>query len=71
MNYSDVEVMAIQLMAEPMELELPAMLAYCSFPEEWFTEANLYHQDVKQFETITLAVDNHVFAAKKAGANDC
>ena len=68
MSYSDVEVMAMLLMAEPMELELPAILAYCSFPEEWFNEANLYHEDVKQLDTRTLAVDEHVFAAKKAGA---
>ena len=68
MNYSDVDVMTIQLMVGPMELELPAMLAYFSFPEEWFTEANLYHEDVKQLETITLAVDERVYADKKAGA---
>ena len=68
MSYSDVEVMAIQLMAEPMELELPAMLAYCSFPEEWFNEANLYHEDVKELDTTSLAVGENVFAVKKAGA---
>ena len=67
LSYSDVEVQAIQLMAQLMELELPAMLAYCSFPEEWFTEANLYHHDVKQLDTVTLAIDNHIFSAKKAG----
>ena len=55
-------------MAEPMELELPAMLAYCSFPEEWFNEANLYHEDVKRLDTIVLTVDENVFAVKKAGA---
>ena len=65
MSYSDVEVMAIQLMAEPMGLELPAMLAYCSFPEEWFTEANLYHEDVKQLDTTTLAVDEHSRSRKQ------
>ena len=65
MNDSDVEVMAIQLMAELMELELPAMSAYCSFPEECFTEANLHHEDVKQPHTITLAVDEHVLRSRK------
>merc|ERR1739844_448633 len=52
----------------PIEIELPAMLAFCSFPEEWFNEANLYHEDVKRLDTIVLTVDENVFAVKKAGA---
>ena len=28
----------------------------------------MYHHDVMQLGTITCAVDNHVFAVKKAGA---
>ena len=31
LSYSGVELKAIQLMNEPMEFELPAMLAYMSF----------------------------------------
>ena len=68
LSYSDIELKAIQLMNEPMELEVPAMFAYIPFPEEWFTEVGLYHEQVKELETITLAVDEHVFAVKKAGA---
>ena len=67
-GYSDIELKALQLMEEPMELELPAMLAYLSFPEEWFNECGLYHEQVKALDTITLAVDESVFAAKEAGA---
>ena len=68
LSYSDIELKALQLMDEPMELELPATLAFLSFPEEWFNECGLYHEQVKALETITLAVDESVFAVKKAGA---
>ena len=68
LSYSDIELKAMQLMEEPMELELPAMLAYLSFPEEWFNECGLYHEQVRALDTITLAGDESVFAVKKAGA---
>ena len=50
LSYSDIELQAIQLMDEPMEFELPAMLAYIPFPETWFTEVGLYHEHVKELE---------------------
>ena len=31
LNYSDIETQAAALMSEPLEVELPAMLAYASF----------------------------------------
>ena len=52
-----------------MELELPAMFAYISFPEEWFTEVGLFHDQVKALDTITLAVDESVFAVDSG--RDC
>ena len=51
-SYSDVEVQAIHLMQEPLELQLPAMLAYISFPEEIVTESGLYFEDVEQLGTV-------------------
>ena len=68
LNHSDVELQAARLMAEPLELQLPAMLAYLSFPEECFSEAGLQYGDIRQLEHVTLAVDRHVFAVKRAGA---
>ena len=44
------------------------MLAYLYVPENWFTNVGLYHEDVKQLDNITLAVDSHIIAAKSAGA---
>ena len=55
-------------MEEPMELEVPAMLAYLSFPEAWFTSEGIYFMDVKQLDTVTLAIDEPAFVVKKAGA---
>ena len=68
LSYFDVELKAIQLMVGPMGLELPAMLAYVSFPEDWCSQAGLYHHDVVHLETVTLVVDEHVPAVKQAGA---
>ena len=68
LSYSDIELEVLHLMEEPMELELPAMLAYLSFPEEWPTEFGLYHEHVQALGTVTLAVDRSVFAVRKAGA---
>ena len=44
------------------------MFAYVPFPDTWFTEADLYYEDVRQLDSIVLAVDEQVFAAKKVGA---
>ena len=55
-------------MVEPLEITLPAMLAYVSFPETWFSEAGLTHHHVLQLETITLAVYEPAFAVKQPGA---
>ena len=44
------------------------MFAYISFPDEWFTEFGLYHEHVKELETITLAVNEQVFAVNHASA---
>ena len=68
LNHTDIELLAADLMNEPMEIQLPAMLAYVSFPDTWFTEADIYYEDVLQLDSIVLAVDQQVFAAKKAGA---
>ena len=51
-----------------MELEVPAMLAYLSFPEEWFTSEGIYFMDVKQLATVILTIGAPAFAVKKAGA---
>ena len=64
----DIELRAIEFMDEPMEIQLPAMLAYVSFPDTWFTEADIYYEDVRQLDSIVLAVDEQAFAAKRAGA---
>ena len=66
--HSDVELQAARLMAEPLELQPPAMLAYCSFPESWFSEVGLTYADIQQLEHVTVEMDQHAFAAKEAGA---
>ena len=58
-------------MAEPMELELPAMLAYCSFPEEWFNAANLYHKDVKRLDTIIFDCRRERFRGQEGRGDSC
>ena len=68
LSQTDIELRAIDLMNELMEIQLPATLAYVSFPDTWFTEANVYYEDVRQLDSIVLAVDTQVFAAKQAGA---
>ena len=68
LSFSDIELQAMQVMSEPLEIQLPAMLAFVSFPDEWFTEADLFYEDVKQLDSIVLAVDEQVFTAKRAGA---
>ena len=55
-------------MREPLEIQFPAMLAYVSFPDTWFTGADFYYEDVRQLDSIVLAVDEQAFAVKKAGA---
>ena len=59
----------MRLMQEPLELQVPAMLAYLSFPEEWFAEVGLFHEDVKQLDSVVLAFDEHAFAMKKGWSN--
>ena len=56
LNHSQTEVLTQRLMTEPLEIELPAMLAYVSLPEELFNEANIYYDDVKSLSTVVLAV---------------
>ena len=68
LSRSDIEKQASLIMNEPMEIQFPAMLAFVSFPDEWFTEANLFYEDVKQLDSIVLAMDVQAFAAKQAGA---
>ena len=68
LSHSDIELRAAALMREPLEIQFPAMLAYVSFPDTWFTEADIFYDDVRQLESVVLAVDEHVFAAKRAGA---
>ena len=68
LSRSDIEIQASQIMNEPMDIQFPAMLAFVSFPDEWFTEVDLFYEDVRQFDSIVLAMDEQVFAAKQAGA---
>ena len=44
------------------------MLACMSFPDTWFTEANIFYEDVRELDSVVLAVDEQAFAAKGAGA---
>ena len=44
------------------------MLAYVSFPDTWFAEANTFHEEVRPLDSVVLAVDEPVFAAKRIGA---
>ena len=44
------------------------MLAYVSFPEDWSTESGIYHEDIKQLDSITLGVGDEVHVVKDAGA---
>ena len=54
-------------MRVPLEIQFPAMLAYASFPDTWFTEANIFYEDVRELDSVVLAVDEQAFAAKRAG----
>ena len=44
------------------------MLACVSFPDTWFTGADIYFEEVRQLDSIVLAVDEQAFAVKKAGS---
>ena len=55
-------------MRGPLEIQFPAMLAYVSFPDTWFSEANIFYDDVRQLDSMVLAVDKRAFAVKRAGA---
>ena len=68
LSRSDIEIQASQIMNEPMEIQFPATFAFVSFPDEWPTEANLLYEDVRQLDSIVLAMDEQAFAAKQAGA---
>ena len=68
LSRSDIEIQASQIMNEPMEIQFPAMLAFVSFPHECFTEAHIFYEDVRQLDSIVLAMDVQAFAAKQAGA---
>ena len=67
LHHTDIELLAVDLMNEPMEIQLPAMLAYVSFPDTWFTEADIYYEDVLQLDSIVLAVDQQVLPLRKLG----
>ena len=55
-------------MNEPIEIQFPAMFAFVSFSDVAFTEVNHFYEDVRQFDSIVLAVDEQAFAARQAGA---
>ena len=47
LSHSDIGLRAAALMRGPLEIQFPAMLAYVSFPDTWFTEANIFYEDVR------------------------
>ena len=56
LSRSDIEALASIIMNEPMEIQMPAMLACVSFPDEWFIGANIFYEDVRQLDSIVLAM---------------